>query len=122
MRLTNHRLPAKAFFLCLLILPMVGTSIPAQAMSESRIKDQLVGKTVTFYHNNKDKEIIRFFDPNGTLLQTDEDDNFRRGHWAIDDGKLCFAFEGDSAKCRKFIKKKGKYGARIDSTSSGLAL
>jgi hypothetical protein len=89
---------------------MVGTSIPAQAMSESRIKDQLVGKTVTFYHNNKDKEIIRFFDPNGTLLQTDEDDNFRRGHWAIDDGKLCFAFEGDSAKCRKFIKKKGKYG------------
>lgn len=110
MHLSNHRLPAKVFFLCLLILPMIGTSISARAMSESSIKEQIVGKTVTFYHNKKDKQIVRYFDPNGTFVQTDDEGEFRHGSWAIDDGQLCLAPKGSSAKCRKFIKKKGKYG------------
>lgn len=110
MRLIHHRLPGKAFFLCLLILSLLGTSVTAQAMSERKIKKQLVGKTVTFYHNKKEKEITRYFGEDGTLLQIDDEGNFHRGHWGIEAGNLCLAMKGKAVNCRKFVKKKGKYG------------
>jgi len=91
-------------------LAILAIAAPAHAMSESKIKEMIVGKTVTFYHNNKEKQIIRYFDADGTLFQTDDEGGFQQGIWTIDDGNLCIALKGGHAKCRKFIRKNGKFG------------
>ena len=106
----NLRYLKKTVFICLLIVPMLGSSSAAQAMSEKAIGEQLIDKTVTFYHNKKDHTVTRYFDPDGTLLQMHENNGFEKGSWQIDGGKLCIALPGRPVKCRNFIKKKGVYG------------
>jgi len=93
-----------------LFLQIFGFSASARAMSDSEIGEHLIGKTVTFYHNKKDHTLVRYFDPDGTLLQMHEDKGLMKGSWQIEDGKLCIALQGTPVKCRNFIKKKGVYG------------
>lgn len=110
MRIANHLISRKFFFLSVLILQLSGFSVSAQAMSDKKIGELLIGKTVTFYHNKKDNTVVRYFDPDGTLLEMNENKGFRKGSWQIVDGQLCVAHTGMPVKCRNFLKKQGKLG------------
>ncbi len=91
-------------------LAVIALNSPAHALSKSAFKKQIVNKTVTMYHQKKDAEFIRYFSEDGTVTGVHPNQGYRRGQWTLSGKKLCIAWPGKPAKCRRFMKRGGKFG------------
>lgn len=89
----------------LLIIPGIG-----YAFDENDIREIISGNTIHMYHKKKDVKFTRFFSEDGVLFENHSEKGFRKGHWRINDTKLCFTLDDGQAKCRPFMEKDGEYG------------
>ncbi len=93
-------------FSLLLLLSGISSFVYATDMDEFR--EAISGKTAYLHHKKKDIDISRYFAADGTMIQ-ENDGEFRRGQWSIEDDRLCIAFPDKPVVCRKIKGSDGDY-------------